>query len=122
MYCAHTREIPPIHHVHLYVIIPETLPGARPTNDISIEFQNRPNFAVLWFKMFSTDHNEILHPSRQCKISLWSVKHILNQSVPNFDRISHPIEISLVGRAPGNGNGWNLCTICQTVAPFTNMV
>ena len=40
--------------------------GARPTNDISIEFEIRPNFAVLCFKMFSTDHNEILHMSRQC--------------------------------------------------------
>ena len=24
-------------------------PCARPTNDISIEFKIRPNFAVLWF-------------------------------------------------------------------------
>ena len=44
--------------------------------------------------MYSTDHNEILHTSRQCncrdvcKISLLLVKHIL---------------ISLVGRAPDNG-------------------
>ena len=59
-------------------------PGTRPTNDISIEFEIRPNLAVLWFKMYSTEHNEILHTSRQlhcgdvCKISLWSVKHILN--------------------------------------------
>ena len=35
--------------------------GARPTNDISIEFEIRPKFAVLWFKMYFTDHNEILH-------------------------------------------------------------
>ena len=40
--------------------------GARPTNDISIEFETRPKFAVLWFKTYSTDHNEILHMSRQC--------------------------------------------------------
>ena len=58
-------------------------PGARPTNDISIEFEIRPKFAVLWFEIYSTDHNEILHTSRQCncrdvcKISLWSVRHIL---------------------------------------------
>ena len=39
-------------------------PGARPTNDISIEFEIRPKFAVLWFKMYSTDHYEILHTSR----------------------------------------------------------
>ena len=62
----------------------EWRPGARPTNDISIEFEIRPNFAVLWFKMFSTDHNEISHTSRQCncrdvcKISLWSSMYILN--------------------------------------------
>ena len=61
-----------------------TIPGARPTNDISIEFEIRPKFAVLWFKMYSIDHNDILHTLRQChcrdvcKISLWSVKHILN--------------------------------------------
>ena len=58
--------------------------GNRPTNDISIEFEIRPNFAVLWFKMYSTDHNEILHTPRQyncryvCKMSLWSVWYILN--------------------------------------------
>ena len=58
-------------------------PGARPTNDISIKFEIKPKFAVLWFQMRSTDHNEILHTSRQCncrdecKISLWSVEHIL---------------------------------------------
>ena len=58
-------------------------PGARPTNDISIEFESQPKFVVLWFKMYSTNHNEILYMSRQsncrdvCKISLWSVEHIL---------------------------------------------
>ena len=81
-------------------------PGASPTNDISIEFVIRPKIAVLWFKIYSTDHNKILHTSRQyncrdvCKISLWSIKHILNKSIPNFDRISNSIEIALVGRAP----------------------
>ena len=54
--------------------------GARPTNDISIELEIRPRFAVLWFKMFFADHNDILHTSRQCNyrdvcyISLWSIK------------------------------------------------
>ena len=62
----------------------QSQPGARPTNDISIEFEIRPKFAVLWFKIYSTDPNDILHTSWQCncrdvsKISLWSVKHILN--------------------------------------------
>ena len=41
--------------------------GARPTNYISIEFEIRPKFAVLRFKMCSTDHYEILHTSLQCK-------------------------------------------------------
>ena len=57
-------------------------PGARPTNDISIEFQIRPKFRVLWFKIYLNDHNKILHTSRQLhcrdvrKISLWSVEQI----------------------------------------------
>ena len=59
-------------------------PGACPTNDISIEFEIIPKFAALWFKTYSTDHNEIFHTSRQlhcrdvCKISLSSVEHMLN--------------------------------------------
>ena len=58
--------------------------GVRPTNNISIEFEIRLKFALLWINTYSTDHNEILHTSRQlhcrdvCKISLRSVKHILN--------------------------------------------
>ena len=36
------------------------------TNDISIEFEIRPKFVVLWFKMYPTDHNGILHTPRQC--------------------------------------------------------
>ena len=59
-------------------------PGACPTNDISMECEIQPKFAVLWFKMYSTDHKEILHTSQQfnsrdmCKILLWSADHILN--------------------------------------------
>ena len=57
--------------------------------------------------MYSTDHKKFLHTPRQCnyrdvrKISLWSVEHILNKTIPNFGRISNLIEISLVGQAPG---------------------
>ena len=40
-------------------------PGARPTYNISIEFEIQPKFTVLWFKIHSADHNEILHTSRQ---------------------------------------------------------
>ena len=81
--------------------------GARPTNDISIEFEIKPKLEMLWFKMYQTDHNEILHTSRQynwrdvCKVSLWSVENILNSCTQNFDRISDLIEIPLVGRGPG---------------------
>ena len=43
--------------------IPQT--SARPTNDISIEFEIQWNFVMLLFIICSTDHNEILHTSRQ---------------------------------------------------------
>ena len=35
-----------------------------------------------------------------CKISLWSIEHVLNYSTPNFDQISNSIEIPLVGQGP----------------------
>ena len=50
----------------------------------------------------------MLHTSRQlhcrdvCKILLWSVEDILNQSTASFGRIANSIQISLVGRAPGH--------------------
>ena len=59
-------------------------PGARPTNNILIKFENRPKFAGHWFKMYSTDVDQILLTSRQCscrdmcKMLLLSVKHVLN--------------------------------------------
>ena len=59
-------------------------PGTRPTNDIAIEFEIWPKFAVLWFNLYSTDHNKMLHTSRQCncrgvcKILLRSVSRILS--------------------------------------------
>ena len=68
--------------------------GACPNNGISTEFEIQPKFEI-----YSTDHNKILHTSQQlhcrdlCKISLWSIKHILNQSTPNFDQISKSIKI-----------------------------
>ena len=69
--------------------------GTRPTNDISIEFEIQWKFVLLLFVTYSADHNQIMHTSRQCncrdvcKISLWSLEHILNQSIPNFDRFSN---------------------------------
>ena len=77
--------------------------GARPTNNISIEFEIRSKFGVLYFKIYLTDHNDILHKSRQyncrdvSKISVWSMGYILNQNTANFGRISNSIEISLIG-------------------------
>ena len=40
-------------------------PGSFPTNGISIEFDIWSRFHVLWFNICSTDHNAILHTSRQ---------------------------------------------------------
>ena len=55
-------------------------PVAHSTDDNSIEFESRPKYALLWFKMYSTDHNENLHMPRQCTISLWSVQYIVHKS------------------------------------------
>ena len=73
-----------------------------------------------------------------CKISLWSLECILNQSTANFGRISNSIEKSLVGWAPGNtwsqcewcmmnvniyffqNNSWSLLGNCNIVATDTN--
>ena len=58
--------------------------GARPTNDISIEFEIWWKFKTLQCKIYAAGHNDILYTSRQChcrdvqKISLWSVDYILN--------------------------------------------
>ena len=43
-----------------------TRPYIHPNYDISIEFEIWPKFAMLWLKMYSTNHNKILHTSRQC--------------------------------------------------------
>ena len=61
--------------------------GARPTNSISIEFKIQWQFTVLWFKMCSADHNNILHVSQQChclnvcKILLWLAECVMNKSI-----------------------------------------
>ena len=49
--------------------------------------------ALLSFKMWSTDHNEI---------SLWSADYIMKISTVNFQWISNSIEISFVGRVSGH--------------------
>ena len=82
------------------------VPGPSPNNN-SIGFEIWSKFAVLYFKIFTTDHSEILHIARQlhfhdvCKISLWSVEYIFNQSASNFGLISNSIT-SLVGQAPAS--------------------
>ena len=82
-------------------------PGDGPTNGISIEFVIRSEFWYLHIKICSTDHNEMLHTSRQLhcrdvwRISSWLVEFILNKNTANFVRISNSIEISLVGRGHG---------------------
>ena len=67
------------------------------------------NSIKIWnalVKICTTDHNRILHTSRQlhccdvCKISLWSVEYAQNNSITNVHWISNSIEISLVGRTP----------------------
>ena len=74
---------------------------------LSIEFEIQWNFVMLLFITYSSDHNKILHKSQQCnchdscKISLWLVEHVLNQSTSNSDRISNSIEIRSMGWAPG---------------------
>ena len=94
------------HHVLLPTLFMYCGPGARPTNDVSIEFKIQWNFVMVLFITYSADHNEILHTSRQihcrdvCKIPLWLAEYILNQSTAYFGLISNSIEISLVGRAP----------------------
>ena len=37
----------------------KNIPGARPTDGISIKFELQSKFGVLWFKTISTDHSEI---------------------------------------------------------------
>ena len=84
------------------------VPRARHTDGISVEFYVRSKFGVRWFKICLADHNEILHTSRQCncrdvcKISLWSIEYISNQSTTNVGRTSNSIKISLAGRAPSS--------------------
>ena len=65
-------------------------PGARPTNGISIEFEMRSKFAMLWFKMCSNDRNQSMHMSRQChcwdvyKISWWLAEYIMHKIITIF--------------------------------------
>ena len=72
---------------------------ARPTNVTSIEFEIWSKFWVLWFKVCSTNHKEILYMSRQwncrdiCTISLWSAEYVMNKSITKFQWISILIEM-----------------------------
>ena len=53
-----TEKLPTVEILH------HKRPGACPINSISIEFKIWSKFAVLWFKIWSTDHNNIFHMSR----------------------------------------------------------
>ena len=76
------------------------------------------NFGMLLLISCATDHNGISHTSRQChccdvcKIPLWSVQYILNQTTSNFDQISNSIEITLTvsGTGTRSTNADNLGT------------
>ena len=103
--------------VIVYTSAHPNISGARPTNGISIEFEKWSKFAVLLFKMCSTDHNGILHTSRHCycgdicKNSLSS--YFINKSITKFHWISNSIEISLVRRAPGQATYIRTDNICH---------
>ena len=48
---THYDVIPSIQDEWLNYVTPGVSTGVCPTNGISIEFEIRPKFAVLWFKM-----------------------------------------------------------------------
>ena len=75
-------------------------PGHRPTDGISVEFEIRSKFEVLWFKLHSANNNEILHTSRQCTCR--DACQISFDQLSMFLTLAHQIlnliEIPLVGR------------------------
>ena len=78
-------------------------PGTHPTNSISIEFEIQPKFAVLWFKMCSTDHNKIWYSCHMCKIPFWW--YCMNKSI---GWLLSFIRISIVGWGPAQTILWIL--------------
>ena len=76
-------------------------PGARATNDISIEFEILWNFVMLLFSQSPQNFAHVTTVTLSWRVQMWSVDRILKQSTANFDRISNSIEIPLVGREPG---------------------
>ena len=52
---------------------------------ISIDFEIRSKFGGPWVKVWSTNHNETVHTSRQtltfAKCFLWSVDYLMNKSI-----------------------------------------
>ena len=49
----------------LVIVTYQHTPGARPTKHISIEFEIRLKFRMLYFRIYWTGHNDIVHTSRQ---------------------------------------------------------
>ena len=83
------------------IFIRYTAPGARPTNDILVnQIRNCMKFCNVLFHNILGKSQPHKHYSDVCKISLWLVEHILNQSTTNFYEISNSVEITLVERVP----------------------
>ena len=74
--------------------------GARPTNDISIEFEIQWNFVMLLFITYPTDHKEIWHSSRQLH-SYTVVTVTLSWRVHNF------VVINWAYLKPGHSKFWS---------------
>ena len=75
------------------------------------------NLECFWFRTCSTDHNEILHMSRQrdyrdgCKMSLWSAKYVMKKTITKFHWIAISIEIALVRSSVVPPWGWQARTV-----------
>ena len=71
-------------------------------------------FKCSGLKMYSTNHNEILHTSRQCncrdvcKISVWSVEHVLN-----FTKFFIKFNPNIVSRTGGQLESMSLIYLNQ---------
>ena len=83
----------------------ETGPCVCPTKEIPIEFQIRLEYICLYLPSHVSDHKKFCTFQDSClgmyKISLWLVQFSLDYSEDKFHRIPNSIELSLVGRAPG---------------------
>ena len=72
--------------------VPLTIFRSKPKSDQNLQCSGLKCVQLITTK-FCTCHDSVT-PCDMCKILLWSVKHILNQSIPNFDQISNSIKIA----------------------------